>query len=129
METPQIEIIAQRQTESSGAYYPQDYSLESVDLETSSKQNFKLKNLVVEIGFFEDIYSFVVSGYIKLRDALGLIQGLQLDGNEFIHLKYGKIKDQENSGKNDKSYFLIVCPLLSQRLTSLGLRVTPTRLV
>ena len=45
---------------------------------------------------FEDIYSFVVSGYVILVDAVGLMEKLQLDGNEYLRVVYGKSRSQSN---------------------------------
>ncbi len=87
-----------------GAYYQQDFDLEAVDILTNSGQTIKLKNLVTELSFFEDIYSFSVSGYVILRDAIGLIENLSLDGNEFIQIAYGKTKTQRDENKNIRKY-------------------------
>ena len=87
-----------------GAYYQQDFSLESVDIITNSGETVKLKNLVTELSFFEDIYSFSVSGHVILRDAVGLIEKLSLDGNEFIQITYGKTKTQSTENKNSRKY-------------------------
>jgi hypothetical protein len=78
--------------ESSALYYPQDFSLESVDIVTDSSKIYKLKHLVVELSFFEDIYAFACSGHVILRDAVGLIETLKMDGTEFINISYGKTK-------------------------------------
>jgi len=88
----------------SGNFYPQDFDLESVDIITSAGQTLKLKNLVTEMSFFEDIYTFAVSGYVILRDAVGLIEKLRLSGNEFLQLTYGKAKSQNKSAKNSRKY-------------------------
>lgn len=87
-----------------GAYYQQDFNLEAVDIIANSGETIKLKNLVTELSFFEDIYSFSVSGYVILRDAVGLIEKLSLDGNEFIQITYGKTKTQREENKNSRKY-------------------------
>jgi len=92
--------------ESSGLYYPQDFSLEAVDIVTDSSKTYKLKHLVVEVSFFEDIYAFACSGYVILRDAVGLIETLKLDGTEFINITYGKTKRQNDSGKIKRTFRL-----------------------
>lgn len=87
-----------------GAYYQQDFDLEAVDITTNTGKVVKLRNLVTELSFFEDIYSFSVSGYVILRDAIGLIEKLSLDGNEFIQITYGKTKSQREESKNKRKY-------------------------
>jgi hypothetical protein len=44
---------------------------------------------LVELSYYEDIFSFVVSGYIKLKDAYGLMESLQLTGKESIVIDFG----------------------------------------
>lgn len=83
--------------ESPGAYYPQDYSIQTLNLLTASGQKFELKKLLVELSYYEDIYSFVTSGYITLIDAQGFLELFQLSGNEFIEINFGKIRTGTNS--------------------------------
>jgi hypothetical protein len=89
-----------------GSYYAQDFNLEDVNLISDTGQVFKLRNLVMELSFFEDIYTFTTSGYVILRDALGLIEKLKPDGNEFIEIRYGKYKGQKKVGINERKYRL-----------------------
>jgi hypothetical protein len=83
--------------ESGGAYYPQDFSLKTLNLLIGSSQRFEMKKLMVEMSYYEDIYSFAVSGYITLVDSQGFIEKLQLTGNEFIEINFGKVKNAPNS--------------------------------
>jgi hypothetical protein len=83
--------------ESPGAYYPQDFSIQTLNLLMSSGQRFELKKLLVELSYYEDIYSFVTSGYITLIDAQGFLEMFQLTGNEFIEINFGKIRTGTNS--------------------------------
>jgi hypothetical protein len=89
-----------------GNFYPQDFDLESVDIITDSGEVYKLKYLVTELSFFEDIFSFACSGNVILRDAVGIIEKLQLNGSEFIQITYGKYKSQDESSKNKRRYKL-----------------------
>lgn len=88
--------------ENPGAYYAQDYSLNKLNILTSSGQTFEMKKLLVELSYYEDIYSFCVSGYVTLHDAQGFIERLNFSGNEFLELNFGKIKNGVNS--TDKIY-------------------------
>ena len=51
---------------------PQDFNLEYLILNTS-KGRWDLKPLLVEFSYYEDIFSFSVSGSLTVRDALGYI--------------------------------------------------------
>jgi len=82
--------------ESPGAYYPQDFSLKTLNFLTASGQRIEIKKLLVELSYFEDIYSFVTSGYITIVDAQGFIELMRLTGNEFIEVNFGKVKDGKN---------------------------------
>ena len=81
---------------SPGAFYPQDFNIQKLTLLTDSGQTFDLKNLLMEFCYFEDIYSFSVSGYLTVRDAVGIIENFRMNGNEFIEVSFNKAK-----GAND----------------------------
>jgi hypothetical protein len=70
--------------ESSGNYYSQDYYLKTLNFLTASGQKIELKKLLLDMSYYEDIYTFVVSGNITIIDAQGFIELFQLTGNEFI---------------------------------------------
>lgn len=74
------------------SFFPQDFSLEEITIETDAGSSFNVRSLMIELSFFEDIYCFVNSGYVILKDAVGIVEKLKLDGNEFITIKYGKNK-------------------------------------
>ena len=88
--------------ESPGAYYPQDFSLKTLNFLTASGQRIEIKKLLVELSYYEDIYSFVASGYITLVDAQGFIELMRLTGNEFIEVNFGKVKGGKN--ENDQVF-------------------------
>jgi hypothetical protein len=90
--------------ESPGNYYPQDFSLQTINLRTASGQKFELRKLMVELSYYEDIYTFAVSGYVTIKDAQGFIEGLQLSGNEFIEINFGKVKGAPSA--DDQVYSL-----------------------
>ena len=72
-----------------GAYHPQSYSLETVNLITASGE-LDIKLLVTSFSFFEDIYSYSVSGSIDIVDSYGYMQLLKIRGNEFIQIDLRK---------------------------------------
>lgn len=82
--------------ESSGDYYPQDYYLKTLNFLSANGQKIELKKLLLDMSYYEDIYTFVVSGNITIIDAQGFIELLQLTGNEFIEIEFGKVKDAPN---------------------------------
>jgi hypothetical protein len=72
------------------AKYAQDFNLESVDIIADNGEVYKLKLMLVELNLFEDIFSFACSGNIILKDSIGLVEKLKLDGSEILELAYGK---------------------------------------
>jgi hypothetical protein len=81
-----IPFLSDNSNDVSGAYYPQDFSLNALNFITVAKEKFDLKKLVSEFCYYEDIYSFCASGYITLMDAQGFIEMMRLTGNEFIEV-------------------------------------------
>lgn len=82
--------------ENAGAIYSQDFSLNTLNILTAAGQKFEMRKLLVEFSFYEDLYSFCVSGHLTLKDGQGFIESLQLQGNEFLEIDFGKIKDASN---------------------------------
>jgi hypothetical protein len=89
-------------TESAGLYYSQDFSLKTLNFLTANGEKIELKKVMAEFSYYEDIYSFCASGYITITDAQGFIELLQLTGNEFIEINFGKIKNGKN--ESDKQF-------------------------
>lgn len=88
--------------ESTGVVFPEDYYIKTLNLLTSSGNKMELKKVMRELSYYEDIYTFAVSGYIKIEDSQGFIESLQLTGNEYIEINFGKIKGAPNT--NDQIY-------------------------
>jgi hypothetical protein len=82
--------------EHKGLYLPQDYSLNSLNLLVANGQKIELRKLMVEMSYYEDIYSFVVSGHITIMDGQGFHELLPLTGNEFIEINLSKTSNQVN---------------------------------
>ena len=80
------------------AFYSQDASVDKLQILTASGQRIDVKKLLIEFSYYEDIFNFVVSGYVVLRDAVGLVENLQLTGKEFLEVSFGKARgfDQNN---------------------------------
>lgn len=92
----------------STAYNPQDASVDELNIVTSSGQEVDVKKLLIEFCYYEDIFSFVTSGYVILRDAVGLVEKLQLTGKEYIRINFGKAKDAKSN--NQKTFRLYTIP-------------------
>jgi hypothetical protein len=88
----------------SGVYYPQDYSINTLNFITAANQKFEIKRLVSEMSYYEDIYTFVVSGYVTLTDAQGFVELFQLTGNEYLEIDFGKT---ESAPTNIKRKFRV----------------------
>ena len=82
--------------DTSGVFYPQDYSLNTLNFVTAANQKFEIKKLVQELSYYEDIYTFAISGYITLTDAQGFVELFQLTGNEYLEMDFGKTKNGPN---------------------------------
>ena len=85
--------------ESPGVFYTQDFSLDTINFLTASGQKFDLRKLLIELCYYEDIYSFSISGYLTVQDGQGFVELFQLTGNEFLELDFGKIKGAINNIK------------------------------
>jgi hypothetical protein len=80
-----------------GVIGPQDYAIKTLNLLFANGQRMELKKIFIALDYYEDIYSFVTSGSITIQDAQGFPEILQLTGNEFIEINFGKYKDSVNS--------------------------------
>jgi hypothetical protein len=86
-----------------GIAFSQDFSLEKLNLITGSGDSLDIKQLVYEFSYYEDLYSFVTSGFVTITDALGIIQKLQITGNETIEVQFDKsLGSGGNSGVKKK---------------------------
>ena len=75
-----------------GIVYPGDYTLKKIAL-LHVGGVLDLTSVMVELSYFEDIFSPVVSGNLVLTDALGIIEKCQLSGNEYIQITFTKASD------------------------------------
>lgn len=96
---PEIEQPYSTPTENPGVFYTQDFSLDKLNFLPSSGQSFDLRKLLIELCYYEDLYSFSTSGYLTVQDGQGFVQLFQLTGNEFLELDFGKIKGAPNNIK------------------------------
>lgn len=88
--------------EKNGISYPQDFYIKKLQFTTSSG-SIDFEKLLIEFSYYEDIFSFVASGHLSVVDGQGFIEALQLDGNEFLEIEYGKTKN----GPTNSGYFRV----------------------
>jgi len=91
-------------TQDNVAYYPQSASVDKIRIFASTGE-YDVTKVLTELSFFEDMYSFVISGYVILRDGVGLVEKLQLSGKEDIEISFGQTKGgSENVRKRYRIY-------------------------
>ena len=89
----------------SGLYYSQSASINDLTIISSTGQEILVQKLVTEISYFEDLYSFSVSGFVILYDGQGLLQKFQLLGYEFLRVNFGRVKSsKENISRTFRIY-------------------------
>jgi len=72
-----------------GINYPSDYALITLELQSSTGP-MDLKNILVELSYHEDLFNNTTSGYLMVTDSMGYIELLNLTGNEYLKMKFGK---------------------------------------
>lgn len=75
------------------SYSLQDLNVESCKITPYTGDSYDLKQIMVELSYYEDIFSFCASGYVTVRDGLGLIESFELSGKEPIEIKFGKYRN------------------------------------
>ena len=103
------DVSSQQQVDSpSGTgFYPEGAAVDKLVLITTSGEEVDLKLQMVELNYYEDIYSFAVSGSVSLRDGQALVELYQLCGNEFLDIEFGRAKDaDENNSRKFRVYKL-----------------------
>jgi hypothetical protein len=80
---------------STGILNPKDYALSNLLLLTADS-TFDLKNMMIEVGYTEDLFNNVNYGYVVITEASGYIETLALMGNEFLRLTFSKTGEPYN---------------------------------
>lgn len=68
--------------------YPTDYNLKKLTLSSSAIGELDLKPYMVELNYFEDIYSNFVSGKLVLSDSVGVIFRSGMNGTESLNMEF-----------------------------------------
>jgi hypothetical protein len=79
---------------SNNILFPKDYSLLTLNLLTPAG-TIDFKPLLVELSYHEDLFNNTASGYLMVSESMGYIETLNLMGNEYIRIRYGKTEDIE----------------------------------
>lgn len=79
---------------SNNILFPKDYSLVTLNLLTAAG-TIDFKPLLVELSYHEDLFNNTASGYLMVSESMGYIETLNLMGNEYIRIRYGKTNDIE----------------------------------
>ena len=93
--------------EAPGAYYPQDFSLESINILTSSGQPFEMKQMLVELSYFEDMFKPATTGHILINDSIGFINNLKMNGTEKIRLEFNKTAKSSGAYGISKTFSIV----------------------
>lgn len=72
--------------------FPKDYSLVTLNLLTAAG-TIDFKPILVELSYQEDLFNNTASGYLMVSESMGYIETLNLMGNEYIRIRYGKTND------------------------------------
>ena len=75
---------------SDGLFHSQDVDLKSCKIVTSAGKPLELKDIVVELNYFEDIFNNGISGSLVINDSMSYIQIYQIQGNEALILAIDK---------------------------------------
>jgi hypothetical protein len=73
-----------------GVKYNSDYNLIALNFLGGNFPTVDLQPLMLELSYFEDIFSNVVSGQVVINDALGMIENLEIHGNEYVRMAFAK---------------------------------------
>lgn len=74
---------------STGVRYAKDYHLITINL-MGNFPTLDLKDSMMELSYYEDIFNNITSGEVAITDAHGYIEKLNMSGNEYIRIAFGK---------------------------------------
>lgn len=86
------------------AYYTQSASIQKCALYITDEEPIDLKDMIIEMSYYEDIYGFTVSGYVMIRDGIGIIEKGLLRGGEAIEISFDKFSNSQLPSKKFIAY-------------------------
>lgn len=81
-----------------------DISITSCKIVGASGQPMEMREVIVELSYFEDIFAFGISGSMLIMDAMNFINILQLRGSEVLILEFDKPGQNTPIKKNFKIF-------------------------
>jgi hypothetical protein len=100
-----VTAATQKTLQTGGLITADDYDLQEAYLITSTAKT-NIKNLMVEISYYEDILTGVCSGNILITDSINLIDRLGMTGFDYLKLKFSKSDNASNFYSIEK-YFRV----------------------
>jgi len=89
-------------------YNAQSVSIDEVTVYPTNGEPLLIKELVIELSYFEDLYGDTVSGYVTLRDTQAIVQRWQLLNLCKIKINFGRTSGaKENTSENISGDFII----------------------
>ena len=85
----------------------QNVSINAVTVYPNDEQELLLKDQVIELCYFEDIYSFVISGYVTLKESQGILEKWQLSKISKIKIDFGRVESADENISADFQIYLV----------------------
>jgi hypothetical protein len=79
----------QETVQTAGLVLADQFSLDEMYLITSNGKT-NLKNMFIEVSFYEDIFKGILSGNVLITDSISLIDRLAMTGFDYLKLKFKK---------------------------------------
>src|ERR1700733_12205265 len=67
-----------------GLFSSSDYKISSLAIVTSAGQSVDIRNIMLELNIYEDVFSPVITGDVTIGDGADIISTYMLHGNEFL---------------------------------------------
>lgn len=75
-----------------------DFKLEALELYAPGFNGvYDLRQHMVELNYYEDIFNNTVSGNIVISDAVGLLNALSINGTEYLRMRFKKADNLPNA--------------------------------
>lgn len=96
--------IFQHTEASTGTTGYKDFNLRAINIMASGMVTLDVKPMMVELSYYEDIFSNTTSGKLIINDIQGLIEQCHIHGNEYIRISFAKDSDDEDCFYIDKLF-------------------------
>lgn len=99
--------------------YTTDFQIEAIGI-ISGSGTFNVTDLMVELSYFENLFSPCLSGKLVLTDAAGLINLISFNGNEYIKINFRKNNRQSDNTQSETINKTFRIVTISQRTINTG---------